>query len=535
MNWFTRETKALHIARPPEADNALVWRHPNTTIARGAQLTVRSDERAIFFRQGVTAGVLQAGVYKLDTANIPFLGGFVNALTEGNHYITELYFVRLAETRRDINGDDLGTYRDRASQHMVRVTFSSAFTFRIADPIAFITTLGGQNKDSEALALSVVDGRLRNAMRAAVGKHAQATPILDVVSNSHSEEFGRVIRDQVAPEFANQGLEFIRFVELFLDLDEESSATLQQYQSRVAELTIQAQGAQIAQDPGFAAFNLVQGQRSMLEGMGEGLAQGVRGPIFGLGMGVPGMVGMGMVPPTQPPARGAVPGGMLGRTTTSAPTRYFILGARGEEGPYDAKRVVLMALSMNKRLDEIRIRQEGEPAEVTISALDEPAVRQEYERRASRTAPPSGKGELAIFETVFDAAVKDGIVTDDEIAMLTPLAVNARIAANEAEARTVIAARARARGCTIGAVQPTTPSGSTTPYTYSIDGGAPESGLDATEVAKRVIASPSRKHWVWNQGFDGWKPAEAQPDVQRVMASMRPPPPMSPAPPPPAG
>jgi membrane protease subunit (stomatin/prohibitin family) len=528
LNWFTRETQALHIARPPEADNALVWRHPNTNIARGAQLTVRSDERAVFFRQGVVSGVLEAGVYKLDTANIPFLGGFINALTGGNHYIAELFFVRMAETRRDLGGDDLGTYRDRASQHMVRMNFSAGFTFRVADPIAFITTLGGQSASSEAMALEIVDGRLRNAVRSVVGKHVQTTPILDVVSNSHSEEFGQSVRSQIAPEFAQQGLEFVRFLELFLDLDEGSAATLQQYQSRVADLTIQAQGAQIAQDPGFAAFNLVQGQKNLLDGMGQGLAQGVRGPIFGLGMGVPGMAGIGMVPPVQP-TRG-VPQAASSRPSTAAPTRYFIVGDRGVEGPYDAKRLVLVVLSGGKRLEDVRIRQEGDPAEIAISAMDEPPIRQEYERRANRTAPSASKGDLGVFESVFEAAAKDGVMTDDEISMLAPLAVRARLASSESDARVVIAARARAIGCSIGTA---TPASAAASYAYSVDGGAPENGLDATAIARRVAAEPGRKHWVWQAGFDGWKPADAQPDVRAAIAAMMPPAPPVPPPPPP--
>lgn len=538
MNWFSRETQALYIARPPEADNALVWRHPNTNIARGAQLVVRSDERAVFFRQGVASGVLEAGSYKLDTANIPFLGGFVNALTGGNHYLAELFFVRVAETRRDMAGDDLGTYRDRASQHMVRMNFSTGFTFRISDPIAFITTLGGQSASSEGMAISIVDGRIRNAVRSVVGKYAQGMPILDVVSNANSEEFGQTVRGLVAPEFAQQGIEFVRFLELYLDLDEDSASTLQKYQSRVADLTIQAQGAQIAQDPGFAAFNLVQGQKNLLDGMGTGLSQGVRGPIFGLGMGVPGMTGMGMVPPAQPSPRAPTPAS-TGRATTAAPTRYFIVGDRGAEGPYDAKRLVLVILSTGKRLEDVRIRQEGEPTEIAISAMDEPALRQEYERRANRTAAPAAKGDLGVFEQVFEAAVKDRVLSDDEIAMLAPLAVRARLATSESDARTVIAARARAMGCMVGggAAAPTAPGAATGAYSYSVDGGAPENGLDAMAVARRIAASPGRKHWVWQPGFEAWRAAAGEADVQAALASLAPPPPGAPAtspPPPPA-
>ena len=45
-------TKAQYIARPESAATDLVYLHPDTTVPRGAKLTVRSDETAIFFREG---------------------------------------------------------------------------------------------------------------------------------------------------------------------------------------------------------------------------------------------------------------------------------------------------------------------------------------------------------------------------------------------------------------------------------------------------------------------------------------------------
>ncbi len=528
MNWFSKETQSLYIARPQAADAALVWKHPDQNIPRNAQLVVRSDERAVFFRQGAVAGVLEAGNYRLDSANIPFLGRLISPFTGANHYVTELFFVRMAETRRDCAGSDLGTYRDRASQHMVRVTFSAAFSFRISDPIAFITQLGGQGASSESFGLEIVDGRVRSALRTVVSRSVQSQPVLDVVSNSHSEEFGQQVREMIAPEFRNQGIEFARFLELHLDLDESSSAILQEYQSRVADLTIQAQGAQIAQDPGFTTFNLVQGQKNAMDGLGAGLSKGASGPIFGLGFGMPGMIGApGAIGPGAQPRRVAATG--PASPGISQPPRYFMVGERGPEGPFDAKRIVLLILSSGKSPSSIRIRPEGEPAEVSICALDEPAIRTELDRRTSRPTTDAKRSDVAVFESVLEAAARDKVISPDEIAMLVPLARAAGLATTEAEARGVIESRARAIGCTIE-VKPAPEPGRSALFSHSCDGGPPESGLSADAVVSKVKARPGSKHWVWAEGFDGWRPVESIPEI-RVLLGAAPPPP----PPPPAG
>ena len=71
FDWIKDQSKALYIARPDQASNDLVWAHPDRSIPRGAKLTVRSDEIALFFREGQFMGTCQA--QSSYTANIPSL------------------------------------------------------------------------------------------------------------------------------------------------------------------------------------------------------------------------------------------------------------------------------------------------------------------------------------------------------------------------------------------------------------------------------------------------------------------------------
>lgn len=52
FGWLTNETKSLYIARPDEFANDLIYLHPDKSIPRGTKLTVRSNECALFFREG---------------------------------------------------------------------------------------------------------------------------------------------------------------------------------------------------------------------------------------------------------------------------------------------------------------------------------------------------------------------------------------------------------------------------------------------------------------------------------------------------
>ena len=78
--------KEMAIARPDSSKDQWVYKHPDQTIPWKAQLTVDSDEIAMFFKNGAYVGSLAAGRHTLDGNNIPFLGQLVDkfdwALTE---------------------------------------------------------------------------------------------------------------------------------------------------------------------------------------------------------------------------------------------------------------------------------------------------------------------------------------------------------------------------------------------------------------------------------------------------------------------
>ena len=532
---FFDATRAQYIARPDSAANELVYRHPDTTVPRGAKLTVRSDEQVAFFREGRVVGSLKPGAYVLDTANIPFLGGLVNVATGGNHYIAEVFFVRTAETPLGIGGSELGSFVDVNSRNLLRVLFDARVTVSVTDGIALVTQLGGQSSKSASAVELIVSGRLRNALKSHLAAEAQRVPIYQIISNAGSEDFGQAVAAKVAAEFQTLGLRFARFLDLHLTLDDESMALLRAYQKRESDLVIDAKGAQVAADPGFATYNAVKGGRSVADGLGSGLSRGFSGPVIGMGLGGLGMTG-GIVPGAgigavnrggHAPQDNAMP--LPRQVGGKGPDRFIVDGPNGPEGPYSARQVALWILGSGKMPEGVRVRFEQDPADMWTSAGSEPSISVELNRRRGGAAPTTsstGTGSAASspFEIALTQAISDRRITADEMALLASLAVSGRLASTEAEARNLITQRALAANCTIEAA---TAIG----FAYW-NGVIQENQLSAAAVVERVRSNPSGTHLVWTSALSVWTDSRSVPDIAALLAQPPAPPPIGPPPPP---
>jgi membrane protease subunit (stomatin/prohibitin family) len=349
MGLFTRilgSVKEQYIARPQEASRELIWRHPNQNIPRGSKLTVRADERVVFFKHGILMGTLAAGEHLMEEGTVPFLDALVvRPITGGDHYVAELFFVRDAEHIHHVQARDLGTFNDIASRHVVTIHFSARFAVRVTRADALITTLGGQWEGAAARVGEFLDARLRSLLSAAVGQLLSTMPVLQVVSNQHNEMIGRHVQQAAAPEFEANGLMFTRFLELEFKLDEASAAALRDFGSAQADLSIQREGASLAVQPGFMNYHLVQGQRAALEGLGQGLSTG---NMHGVGLGLGGMA------PLPAPAPMAFTGSAASLPLPAQPstldvravrpagaleTTWYLKTERGAEGPLTAKQL----------------------------------------------------------------------------------------------------------------------------------------------------------------------------------------------------
>jgi membrane protease subunit (stomatin/prohibitin family) len=382
---ITDESKAMYLVRPEHASGRLIYVHPDKSIPRGAKLTVRTDECALFFREGQFVVRINAGTELLDTNNIPYLGHLlVDRFTGGNHFLCELYFVSLNETVLNLPQTALGQYRDLNSANVVSIEGSLSYTVKIQDPLKLISQVVGQSADAGEGVQELINGRMLNFMRKAVGLRVQRYPVLTVVSNIDSEAMSQEIQTLAEAEFGPLGLYFGRMLDLQTNLDSESLDLLRDFGKQESNLALQEKGSRIASQEGFAEFNLIQGQRAALEGFGQGMAQG------GSSMLMTGGLGMDLTrrgPSSGASRPGLASGGGRWSPVLSGPPSFLILTDRGSTGPYSARQVALMAISKGQALANLQIRGAADPDDVSFTADLEPLIVQEYQRRKPPTAP----------------------------------------------------------------------------------------------------------------------------------------------------
>ena len=304
LGWFSKEVKSTYVLRPDEYANDLIYLHPDRSIPRGTKLTVRSDECVLFFREGKYIGRINAGSVILDTANIPFLGHLiVDQFTGGNHFLCELFFVSLRETILHVPPSQLGQFKDSNSANVVAVNGALSYTVRVTDPARLVIELGGQSATSGTVVREVFNGRMLNQLRKSVGMRSQKMPILSVVSNVDAEGVSEEIRLLGIEEFGALGIVVGRVYGMFFSLDEASLHLLREFGKQEAGLALQEKGMRLAQGEGFAEFNLVQGQRAALEGLGKGLGTG-NGPMIMSGMSLGANLTGNRLPARSTAARG---------------------------------------------------------------------------------------------------------------------------------------------------------------------------------------------------------------------------------------
>lgn len=385
LGFFTKETKSFYIARPAEAARDFIYLHPDTSIPRGAKITVKSDECALFFSEGKYVGTINPGTTTtLDTNNIPFLGHWlINKFTGGNHFIAEIYFVLITEVIVPVHSEPLGQYQDLNSKNVVALNGSLQYSIRIVDPLKVMTTLSGQSGYAQTAVIQFFNGRLLNGLRRMVGQRALSSPMLNVVSNIDSEQISTELIQFLKDEFELSGIFVSRMFDLTLALDSESLAELKRFGREESNLALQSKGAQIANQQGFAEFNIVQGQRAALEGMGQGLATGKGTMLMGMGLG--GNLTNVRSGGASLTRSSGLEGGGFNKTSASlaAPRNYFMQTPAGENGPMSSRQVALFAISNKKPLFEVQIRGDDDPMGSYFPADAEPTVVTEYSRRGT--------------------------------------------------------------------------------------------------------------------------------------------------------
>jgi membrane protease subunit (stomatin/prohibitin family) len=328
--------REMMIARPDGFKPLIVYKHPDQNFPFSSQLTVDSDECAVFFKDGRVVGVLPPGRHTLQTQNIPFLNAIVDHFTGGQVFISEIYFVKTTPVRGVPFGGPIGTMRDPQLMCIVTPRIFGEMSVVVTDPVQFVIGYVGQAAagDNDQI-LSWIKGLFMNGVKQTLGEFCVKQKVTLIDAIAYTTELSQAFITHV-PSLGEVGVRVVQIgsfnINFSADDDKKLNLANERFVATVAEAQRDVQIAQIgvakaaavAQQSQFGLdqkynqdaryvqnlagnySNYAAGQAMM--GAGEGMAaHGVGGGLAGIGaqMAVGAAMGQGMA--------GAMPQYAVGR------------------------------------------------------------------------------------------------------------------------------------------------------------------------------------------------------------------------------
>jgi membrane protease subunit (stomatin/prohibitin family) len=299
MGFFLNPLRRQFIARPDGAKGQIVFKWPDATVPKFAQVTVEPDETVLFVREGRVVGTLPPGLATLDAANIPFLGGLIDSATNGNFFRSEIYFVGTREYPNLPFGGVIDNVVDPDTQLAVGLRVFGDYSLKVIDAGALVVNLAGtRNLTSNDEITDWMRDQVLKVLRTTVTAQIvrNGWPILGIAARTddvEKETLGAV-QAQVAP----YGVQIARMGNFTISLTEEDAKTLKDYRRDVSYTKLAGSFTQY-------------GAGEALRGIGEGAANGNTGAgnsaLLGIGLGLGNLVGgaAAAVPPQPAPAAAA--------------------------------------------------------------------------------------------------------------------------------------------------------------------------------------------------------------------------------------
>ncbi len=283
MGIFSKEIRREFIARPDEAKDFIIYKHPDSNIRMLTQLTVEADEVAVFFRDGTVRGIFKPGRYTLDSSNIPFIGLLVDAASGGNMFISEIFFVSTREFPNQKFGGPIGDVRDPETKLAIGLMVYGDFSLKVKEPDKLITGLAGMGKsDNESFVTWFKQQTLKVIRdRSAELIVKKQWPLLNVTSGAYTEEIEEEVIAGVRKHMTDYGVDIVRMGNFVISMKEDDETRLKAFSERQA-LSNLAGGYQqaAAAEP---MFGLGKG---LAQGGGDGGNAGASNAMAGAGLGM---------------------------------------------------------------------------------------------------------------------------------------------------------------------------------------------------------------------------------------------------------
>lgn len=301
--------RELAIARPDSMKGLLVYKHPDPTIPNKAQLTVGTDEVALFFKDGQFVGQIGPGRHTLESSNIMFLNRLIDKFTGGDVFKAEVWFVTTREVAGFKFGGRVGNVEDPKSGLAIETMVHGEYSIQVSDPTQVIQFFGQRSWASDEEFVGWFRQLLLKTIRDRIAKllvHKQL-PLLTVTSGAINDEVEAEVIEGVKAHIGGYGMRVVRLGNFVVSIKDEDEATLKGLYKDSAQLRMAANNAgSLGAYQQFAAGKAMMGAGDAMSNGGGGDNPMATGAGLGVGMAMARMMGQASAPaPTSAPAPAA--------------------------------------------------------------------------------------------------------------------------------------------------------------------------------------------------------------------------------------
>jgi membrane protease subunit (stomatin/prohibitin family) len=235
FDFVKQGVQEMMIARPDHLKNLIVYKHPDQNVPMYSQLTVDSDECAVFFKDGRVIGVLPPGRHTLQTQNIPFLNSIITSYTGGQVFISEIFFVKTSPIFGVPFGGPVGDMLDPLTGEQVTPRIFGEFSVVVTDPVRFIIGYSGQAaaRDNDAV-LNWVKGLFLNGVRTTLGELCEVEGKSVLQSMSLRQKLATQFVAK-CPDLNDIGVKILQMGDYQINFSDEDKKRLQDANAEIAK------------------------------------------------------------------------------------------------------------------------------------------------------------------------------------------------------------------------------------------------------------------------------------------------------------
>ncbi len=227
-----------------EGDNkTLIYKFPKEDFNTLSQLIVHESQEAVFFSDGHALDLFGAGVYTLETKNIPMLSKLRNLVSGGvSPFHVEVYFINLTAMMDIAWGTPSQvTVRDPVYGYSYNAGASGSFGLKIRDSRKLLLNLVGTENNLtigniQRYFKDLIVTRVKNYVSIELGKYAYNT--INQYLNEISDGVGKCVSNDIA----SYGIEIINFFVSAIMIRPEDLEELKNLDNTVARKRFDALG-----------------------------------------------------------------------------------------------------------------------------------------------------------------------------------------------------------------------------------------------------------------------------------------------------